>query len=829
MARFAGILLRSGENVRKASRKSVLVNGASLTALALGGCLSATQAQAAAHTDSVADAHRTPAVTRHASPAPARSSQAAAPRDGGNGVVNPEEIAVTHTRNIGGGLMKHQRAPESVYSVTEAAIAQKLAAASPLQLMSTMPGANFGTSDAYGLSIRNFMSVRGLDQTEMGFSVEGVPGTDMMSYFPYTETYADNENIAEVTLISGNSRLQDPIISASGGEFYETVRTPSDRMGGKLTYSAGSYRGQRAFGRFDTGYIGNTGVKAFVSYSYSGADNFIGSGRNQRQHVDLKLHKDWAPNSFSSLFMSYTGWVNSRIAPISLANWEKANAAGNGFSAYTYAGSYTPGTTTNYWPSNVYNRQSVLLSLQNKFQLTDKLTFHFTPYFRYTYYNSPGQTTLNPASVYNGDQLVTPVFDSSYLQGGKLAAASVGPTTQYQTGVNAYIEYDITKTNHFMFGYWHDSWNGKSDTSLALMNQQGLTESLQGQYPLLDTAGQAISGSRFQIATDTNQFFVGDTQSFFNNKLQLSAGFKELMYYASGTDQVPGPQYKFSAAISEPMPRVSISYDVNRHMQVYFNATTNSRMPVAATTYVNKYNLSTGGYSQAGNVQTKPEYSIGEQIGFRYYGMFNADLSLFNTNLTNHQVSSLQIINGSLVGQSISAGGETIQGIAAEVSTHRYWGLQAYLNGQYLHTRMGNNMMVGNDLLPTKGKQMVESPKYMFNLGLNYTKGPFFFDLSFKWVDSQYSTFMNDQSMPAYKTVDVGLGYHFPSYRFLRNPIVRLNFNNLTNVKYLGSLAGVTTNANPTKGIYGTTISGSAPSYYLSAPFAAMMTASVDL
>jgi len=791
----------------------------------LGGLAHAavTHSKKAVHSATKAPVAATIHAPVAASPAVAKAAPARV------AVENPEEITVSRGRAIGNGLMKRQHAPENISSITSAAIAQKMSVASPLQLISTMPGANFGSTDAYGLSIRNFMSVRGLDQTEMGFSVEGVPGTDMTSYFPYTETYADNENISDITMTAGNSRLQDPIISASGGEFIESVRDPSDRMGGHLSYSAGSYRGQRGFGRFDTGYIGNTGVKGFVSYSYTGADNYIGSGRNQRQHVDLKLTKDWATQSTSSLFMSYTGWTNSRIAPISLANWEKANRAGDGFSAYTYAGTYVPGQTTNYWPANVYNRNAVLLSLQNKFQLADNLTFHITPYFRYTVFNGPGETSFTPGSLYNGTQKVTPAYDSSYLQGGKLYAASTNPTTQYQAGVNAYLEYDITKTNHFMFGYWHDSWNVKAQSKLQLLDRTGSFSSIQGQYPLLDTNGTIISGTHYQIASDTNQFFMGDTQSFLNNRLQISAGFKELMYYASGTNQAPGPQYHFSAAISEPMPRVSISYEINHQMQIYANATTNSRMPVTTSTYVNTYNISTGGYAQYGNTQTKPEYSIGEQIGYRYYGLFNADVNLFNMNLTNHQVSSLQIINGSLVGASISAGGETIRGASAEISTHAYHGFALYLNGQYIHTTLDNNIAVGSDLLPTKGKTMVESPKFMANVGVSYTHGPFFANLQFKWVDSQFTTFMNDESMPAYTTVDVAMGYHLPSYKFLKNPVIRLNFNNLSNVKYLASVASVTTNARATRGIYGTSIAGSAPSYYMAAPFAAMMTISTDL
>ena len=71
-------------------------------------------------------------------------------------VGNPEDIVVTGTRSLGGGQMKVQRAPEAISSITPEAIAQKTPLSSPLQLISTIPGANFGTSDAFGLAIGNY-------------------------------------------------------------------------------------------------------------------------------------------------------------------------------------------------------------------------------------------------------------------------------------------------------------------------------------------------------------------------------------------------------------------------------------------------------------------------------------------------------------------------------------------------------------------------------------------------------------------------------------------------------------------------------------------------
>ena len=94
--------------------------------------------------------------------------------------------------------MKVQTAAETMSSITPSAIQEKLPNASPLQLANTLPGVNFGGVDSYGLSILNFVSVRGLDETEIGYMIEGIPGVDNFNYFPYTESWVDNENIADI-------------------------------------------------------------------------------------------------------------------------------------------------------------------------------------------------------------------------------------------------------------------------------------------------------------------------------------------------------------------------------------------------------------------------------------------------------------------------------------------------------------------------------------------------------------------------------------------------------------------------------------------------------
>jgi len=748
-----------------------------------------------------------------------------------NASGDAEAVEVHAVARFAGGRFKKQVAPESRSSVGAAYIAQQAAAASPLQIIQNLPGVNYGTSDTFGLSNRQNFNIRGLNQTEIGWVVEGMPGIDMVYYQPYIETWADNENVSDLTVLQGTSRLYAPVATATGGELIETIRDPSDKMGGHIGYAAGSYRAQRVFVRADSGYIGNTGLKMFGSYSYVGSDNFSGSGRSHRTHIDYKAVKEWKDKARSSLFFSFDDWYIARSKPVTLSGWESANDRADGFSALNYSGTYTPGQTTDYWKPNIYKYQDVMASFQNWWQVTDRLRLHLTPYMRWEKSDAAGQTTLSTSSIYNGNQKVSVNTGGVYFtDAGKTRFSAMTNTLQniYTTGMNLYGDYDVSDTNRLTVGYWYEHWNISTLGGLAPINQYGETENDFGKYVLKTTDGDVVAGSHYQESYNLHSLYVTDSQDFLNHKLKVAGGFKEMLFNLSGTNQAPGSQYHYAASFSRPMPRLSVSYAPNREMQVYLNATTNTRVPMPANTYPNLYSVSTGQLSQVGNESQQPEYAISEELGFRYHGVLNFSLALFNMNITNHQVSTLVSINGAQVSQAISMGGETARGVTAEIAGHRYWGLAPYVNGQFLHATMDNNFKVGNDALPTAGKIAVQSPKFMANIGLNYQNGPYYANLSFKWVDSQYSTFMNNQSMPAYKTVDLGFGYHFPSYGPLHNATLSLNFTNLTNVRYLSSVATVVGTAKSMRGVYGTTIAAGTPAYYMAAPLGVMMNLSTD-
>jgi iron complex outermembrane receptor protein len=156
-----------------------------------------------------------------------------------------------------------------------------------------------------------------------------------------------------------------------------------------------------------------------------------------------------------------------------------------------------------------------------------------------------------------------------------------------------------------------------------------------------------------------------------------------------------------------------------------------------------------------------------------------------------------------------------------------------YISAEYLHTRLEDNIpdygKLGSatlpDLLATAGKQVPRSPNVQVGFGLGYDNQAFFANLTVKYVGPQYSTLVNDEQMPGFGKADVTLGYRFDDVGFVQKPEIRLNILNITNAHYLSAVASTFTNAKPTTGVDGAVIgAGTAPYYYVGAPFAMMAT-----
>jgi len=717
----------------------------------------------------------------------------------------------------GGGLMQVQTAAISRSTVTSEFIGKQSPTMNAYQALELVPGANVASGDPYGIGNNQSITVRGLSGNQIGQLWEGMPVNDIEAYGGYPSYWADAEDIGSVSLVPGSTDIDTPVITSAGGFTSTNFSDPSLKHEGMIDYTYGNYRTQRVYVRLDSGLIGNTGIRTFVSYSHMSSDNSDGPGRNYRQHVDFEALKEWGAGNRVSLAGSFSDMtVVDNVKP-TLENWDLYGRSN------TRDGTYSFGDT-NYWRLNRAPWRQFMMSAPSHLVASDRLSFDITPYFLYADGNSPGGSTLNLQGNTFGTETIPGSLSIPNSQNGVATVLADYVSVQAIGGINASADYKLDRHNDIKFGWWYQYSSDDESIPYTAIGADGGTPSVWSVDNIRLPDGRVFYSQADHTKTQINALYLADNISLFNDALHVSAGFRAQMVNRDGTNGLPGPQYKLGANYFEPLPRLTMTYQLSPASQIFANVMTSSVMPTDDSLY-NSY--SGGAVAGVGNPNLKPEYAISEEIGYRYYGqLFNASAAFFNYNFTNRQLSTIIYRDGVEINSSINAGGQTTRGVDAELSLHPYHHFTPYVSFEYLHATTDNNLQSGADYLPTAGKTAPGSPTIMSAIGINYDDGHLFGSFSFKYTGSQYSTFMNDEKMPAYTSANIGAGYRFSSIGYAKHPEIRFNVVNIDDGKYLSGVASTQMNAHTTTGVYGTSISGSSPTYWIGPSIGAMVTLS---
>ncbi|ARW11546.1 TonB-dependent receptor [Acetobacter ascendens] len=767
--------------------------------------------------------HKSVGKTYSKSPSAAQARQSQSPE---HIVINGRANSV-HGYQPGGGLIHAQEGVKAVGTVSRDFMDKQAPMATAFQLVSLLPGANVATSDPFGFSPNTDISVRGLGGDSIGYVLEGMPLNDVAYSTGYPGQFADSENYQEIALAQGSSDLDSPVLNAAGGLMQLTFRKPAKKMGGFTSVSYGSYNTNREFIRFDTGDIARTGMRGFISYSHGASNNWRGPGRDEKQHIDFKFLKEWGQGNHASLLGSFNTTITSYYPQASMESW-KADGIGGANNLLPRYDSSNSDNGSYYWRLWRQPERTFYAGAPVHLTLTDHLTLDTTPYAQFAYGNAPGGTVLSENGLYQGTQALSDTLNLPGAQDGEAVVRSNYTQRSYRSGFTAALHYKKS-WNDFVFGYWYDYGDDNEQQPFTTVQANGASADIWAEKSgnLIHLAnGQKLLGGSFHTVSQTNALFVGDQMSLLNDRLAIDLGFKVVMLSRTGTNNVPGPQYHVASNSMEPLPRFGLRWHIDTHNQIFFNATTNFRAPDQTALY-NAYDPSSGSIVTSGTHNLHDEYSISEELGYRLNNHWLVgSLTLFNYNFTNRQISTLAVQNGSIITTTMNAGGQTSRGVDVEIGLKPWHHFSPYVSGEYLHATIDNNIRSGDDLLPTKGRIAVRSPSLQAAIGLSYDDGHIFGVATVHYTGHQYATFMNDERMSDHTTGDIAVGYRFSDHYHLHQPTLRMNFINVTNEHYLSGVASPTLNARDTIGAHGSTISGSAPSYYIGGGFAALFTVS---
>jgi iron complex outermembrane receptor protein len=728
----------------------------------------------------------------------ASSAMAAAPDDGTGikvvGHPDPE------------GLLPDQTAPKAVSAISADFITKQAPTLNAFQLVNLLPGANVASSDPYGLSVSSSLTLRGLGQDEIGVLMEGAPQNDIGYYYAYPSQFADAENVRQVTLSQGAVDIDSPVVGTAGGLLSLSLDDPKARRGVLADASLGSYNERRVFVRFDTGAIGNSGLKAFISYSNNRADNWRGAGFDTRQHVDAKLVDEWGDGNRASLAVSFNDADTSSYPSPTLSQWQ---IYGRGFN---YDRTYSDGDT-NFWRLYRDPFRNLYFSAPVHLKLNDRLAFDSTTYVQFGYGNSPYGTQLTTTGNFLGTETLNQPITLPGAEDGVATVLGNYTGQQFRAGDVAKLTLQAG-AQRITGGLWFDYGSDHDIQSYTSIGADGVPFDPWGyQSNAIKTAdGRLLAYENERTVTVTKGVFVADSIAV-TPRLAVDIGLKGVDVLHNGVNYLPGPQSGARFDSFAALPRAAVHYRVDDRQQVFANIATNFRAPDEYTLYNSYY---AGVLTGQGTTALKNEYSVSEELGYRFIGpAFSVSLTAFHYHFRNRQLATVINADGALINSTINAGSQTSYGLDGELDYRPAKGVSIYVSGEYLHARLDSDLAIAGDILPTTGKHAVSSPTAQFGLGGTYDDGRLFGSGALKYVGRQYATFMNDESIAGYATLDLAIGVHLAGLIDAHRTDLRLNVINATNPHVLSGVEAISSNAQDTIGRNGTLISGTAPAYYI--------------
>ncbi|HEX7783492.1 MAG TPA: TonB-dependent receptor [Sphingobium sp.] len=670
----------------------------------------------------------------------------------------------------------------------------------PLKAVSKLPGVNFQSADPFGAyEWSSRISLRGFNQNQLGFTLDGVPLGDM-SYGNYNGLHVSraiiSENLGTVAVSQGAGNLSTASVSNLGGTLQFSSRDPSKDMDIAASGTYGSDETMRGFVRVDSGDMG--GVRGYVSYGYLKADKWKGYGEQRQHQVNAKVVADVGDGKITG-FVNFSDRRENDYQDMSKdmitrlgRNWD--NISNNWALAYQIAGvlqNNAAGTANpaflpfpqyglNY-PAPVANaddgyfdaaglRRDWLTGLTFETPLTSNVRFKLQGY----YHNNHGQglwwTPYTPTPGGAPISVRTTEYDMDRMGSLGSVVWEMGPNTLEVGGW--YEGNDFHQARRF-YGL-ANTLAGSSRDSLKFQENPFFTQ------------------WEFDYSTETMQYYVMDKLEV--GALTLSGGFKGLKVKNRATPIVKGGLAEGTIESKDWfLPQIGALYKVTDNAELFVNYTENIR-PFSSAATASIFGQSDASF-QASRTTLKPETSKTIEGGARFRsGPFQGSLAGYYVDFKDRQLSvqvgspilgllpALQNV-GSVRSYGFEASGmfTLMHGVTATAS-------YAYNNSTYRDDVI-NQTATGPVAIPLKGKTVVDSPKHILSGEIAYDSDLLFGRVGANYMSKRYYSYLNDASVKGRVVVDASIGVKVPEgMGFLTGFAIEGSVTNLFDSNYISTV-----------------------------------------
>ena len=700
-----------------------------------------------------------------------------------------------------------------VQSVSATDLARLTPGSSPLKAIEKLPGVNFQAADPFGAyewAVR--ISLRGFNQNQLGFTLDGVPLGDM-SYGNVNGLHISraiiSENVARTEVAQGAGALGTASTSNLGGtiEFFSASPHDTAAITGSGTY--GSDNTYRAFARFDSGDLGG-GLKGYLSYGFLTTDKWKGYGSQRQHQANAKIVEDLGTLGSISAFLNFSdrreqdyqdlsydiiarrGLRDDNIAnnypfalQIAKVFQNQAAAASKAPLPWPGYGTAFPagfGTVDDAYYDAGGLRTDYLGGVTFDAHLTPELTLKTTTYYHHNRGQGSWITPYSPTPAGAPNQDGSPIAAPSPL-GYR--------TTEYRMsrmGAISTLVYD-TGANRFELGGWYEN-----NDFVQARRFYGMTDTTT---PNRDTLAYQNNPYRTQwdgrYNTETLQYHVEDSLKLMDDRLVLNGGWKGVYVVNRaimlGDTTSPLATGRITAR-DLFRPQAGVLFKLTPQTEIFGDYTENMRAFTSSAT-TGPFSTTQAGFD-AIRSQLKPERSKTAEGGVRFReGPFQASAVGYYVDFSNRL---LAFANGAgIIGNPATLNNVgSVHTYGAEVSANYriVTPLSLFASYSYNHSRYANDVVSaqGAVLVATNGKTVVDTPEHMVKGELVFEQSGFTGRVGADYMSKRYFTYLNDQSVAPRVLVDASIAYRFDGAGALHGLAIEGSVTNLTDKKYIATI-----------------------------------------
>jgi iron complex outermembrane receptor protein len=758
----------------------------------------------------------------------------------------------TGPRNVDGAIVAIEE-PKSRASITAEFISRQAPGQSILDTINLLPAVNFTNNDAYGsaggdITIRGFDSQRvALLQDGVPLNDSG-----NYAIFPNQQLESDLIDRVTVNLGTTDVD-SPTAAAAGGTINYITKRAAREfGVRGEIGYGGSDFRRYYAtiesgeFGPFGTRmwvsglFTRNDLVKPHNS-------PISPAGEIQKKQFNARIDQDFGDIGQASLLFNYNQNRNNFINRINLATFQRqgltaAGAPDTSLVAATTCARPTPagGTAqvdnsagfacpTGYYDFNINPSNTGNIRGLSSWNLSEQITLTFDPSFQYVLANGGGaqafpetdrQLRGNTAALgvdLNGDG---DILDTVYLY-------RPNTTNTRRYGVTSSLIWKFDDNQSVRLAYTFDRAKHRQTGDAGYIEQDGTPENVfggkdgQGRVVALPDNTNLRRRDRLSVAL-LNQVSAEYRGRFLEDRLLVNVGvrapffkrelnnycFQQNTFNALCTTTIPTPvpgtndgtgrplvtfpastlngsggtlRYgnprSFTRKYDDVLPNVGASYDITDDLTVYGSYAETISVPRTDDLYDQIL------------VDPGPETSKTFDLGVRYQtGAFLVSAAIYRTNFKNRIERVLDEPSGIAFSQNV--GDVENQGFDAQIGWKPTDTLSIYASYSYIDSEIQQdipNAVAG--VLPTKGKQIYETPKNQGAVRVQYDATEWLsVGAQTKWVGDRFTNLVNTERFRGYELVDFDARIKL-SQSGLAKTHLQFNVRNAFDKRYLGDIS----------------------------------------